>query len=537
MALSFLTPSRCVLLIGDDALHIYNVMPGAVRLLAALPWHGDDFEETALRLIRKECRGKAILILNDMTDQHFKGGQRMPRVGVMDKMNVVKRKLQVAFPTYPIRGALAIKQSRKGAAADKTKGGGLYLFSAVPMSEPVDKTMSIAQKCMSSISGFYLLPIEGADMVQAVAKKLAGSKRKSARWVIFIGQHHGGALRQVITRDGQLAMTRMTPLAESDDADPTAWARDVSQEFRATISYLSRFGFSPEEGVDVVVVCGHEQGAAFEELIDIPCNYVSMTAPEVARALGIALGGQKNPNLADPLYVAWAGRKTRFTLPMKADELSRISMPRQVASLVIFLMVLGAGWQSWQVMENVEAMLSMRDESETQQQVLRTVTNEFDQEAERMKKMGFDVKLVQGAIGVFDALEKERMRPLPLMGSIGESLGGELRLDGLSLNYIPNLKPRDGNMFTGAEVVSQPGIEATLKLSFPPTVEPEMGVREVENLRRRLIATLPGYDVTIEKNVADYEYVDSITGTAGKSAKELASEDRIAVIRIKGAVE
>ena len=542
MAIPFLTPARCVLLVGDEALYVYNVSYKDAKMLAAVPWQSDDFEETVTTLIRKECKGKPVLILNDMTDQHFKGGQRMPRVSPLDRLNVVKRKLQVAFPSYPIRGALQVKQSRGRKVEPeegKVKGsGGLYLFAAVPMSDPVAKTIAVVHKSMASIAGFYLLPIEAADMVQAVAKKVAGRKRKPARWVIFIGQHQGQALRQVITRDGQLAMTRMTPLPEADGATPESWARDVNQEFRATISYLSRFGFSPEEGVDVIVVGGKEAGAALESMIDIPCHYVSMTAPEIARELGIGIGVQDSLALADPVYAAWVGRKTRFILPMHAPDLEKVHKPRQVAAAAIFLLLLSGGWMSWQTVTDVQIMMQEQENRDIQQLVLAEAEQDYQNEVERMKALGFDVKLVQGAISVFNDLEKRRMKPLPMIQKIGIALEGQLRLDELNLNYIgtdgalPETDPA-----TGLPVEKKPEVESTLKLSFPPTIEPEVGVREIENLKRRLSEGLPGFKVEITKNVAGYEYGDTMSGTASSSAKELAAEQRVAIIVIRGPVE
>jgi hypothetical protein len=541
MAIPFLTPSRCVLLVGDEALYIYNVGFNTVKLVGDIPWQTDDFDEAAVDLIRKECRGKPVLILNDMTDQHFKGGQRIPPVGVMDKLNVVKRKLAVAFPSYPIRGALALSSRPKGLTLKKPDkdAGDLYLFAAVPASEPIARTMAVAQKSMAPITGFFLLPIEAADMVQAAAKKVAGKKRGPSRWVIFIGQHRSGALRQVITRDGQLAMTRMTPLGEGASSSPENWGREVSQEFRATISYLSRFGFSPDEGVDVIVVSGRQEGAALEALIDIPCHYVSMTAPEIARELGVSIGSQDNPAFADPIYAAWVGRKARFTLPMKAEELDRVTMPRRVATAAMFLMVLSGGWLAWQAMSYTQSVMTMREDIQTQKTALARAEDDYNREVGRMKALGFDVRLVQGAISAFDELEKRRMKPLLLVKKIGTAMGSELRLDAVSMSYISHegeTPQTDPN--TGMEMpLPAPEVEASLKLSFPPTVEPEVGVREVEGFKRRLDAELPGYAVEITKKVAGFDYDDSLQGTTARSAKELAEEDRTAVIQIKGPVE
>ena len=241
MALALMSPNRTVLLIADDALFIYSVTSRAARFIDAVAWGADDFVRTVEKLLRKECGGKPVLILNDMTDQYFKGGQRLPNVGMMDKQGVLRRKLQVAFPNYPIRGALPIKQKkgeRPAPGADKAANarvaGDLYLFAGVPMAEPLVKTFEAVKASMVSVAGFTLLPIEASDMVRALSVKLAGKERRPSEWAIFIGQHQSGALRQVVTRNGQLAMTRITSVS-SAEGDHATWAMDVYQEFKATL--------------------------------------------------------------------------------------------------------------------------------------------------------------------------------------------------------------------------------------------------------------------------------------------------------------
>jgi len=538
MAIPFLTPSRSVLVIGDEALHIYNVTHNAARLVGSVAWSSDDFEDLVVAGLRRACGGKPALILNDMTDQHFKGGQRMPRVGAMDKASVLKRKLQVAFPSYPIRGALPLKWD-KGVPGEKKKpGGGLYLFAGIPMSEPVAKTFAAVKAAMVPIAGFCLLPVEGADMVQALASRLAGKSRKPSRWVVFMGQHRDGGLRQVITRDGQLAMTRMTPMADAGNA-PDIWARDVSQEFKATISYLSRFGFSSAEGVDLIVVSDSESGALLENLVNIPCHYTTLSAPEAAREIGMNIGIQDSSRYADPLFAAWSGRKSRFTLPMEAPELARIGKPRQAAALLMVVLLLAGGYLGWQMFSMMQSMSVMQDDLDNQKRILAQAEKDYQQEVERMAALGFDVRLVQGAIQTYDALDKDKMHALSLIKKLGEALGDNLRLDIVTMDYItpPPLDPNSAAALSGQEQPQRPQVNMMIKLSFPPSVEPEVGVREVNDLKRRLTVTMPGYDVVIQRNVAGLEYSDTFSGAVGRSAKDIASEKGVAEISIRGAVQ
>ena len=544
MAVSLLSPSRCVLLVGDEALYVYSTGARGAVLVDSVPWQAEDFEETVTSLIRKECKGKSVLILNDMTDQHFKGGQRLPKVSAMDKPQVLRRKLQVSFPNYPIRGALQIKQAREAgqaqkdfsAAGSKTAPkamGGLYLFAAIPMSEPISKTIAAVSRSMAPITGFCLLPVEASDMVTALAKKVSAKSKRPARWTVFIGQHQNGDLRQVITRDGQLAMTRMTSVSNVDN-DPDTWAREVNHELKATISYLSRFGYTPEEGTDMIVIASPPSGEALEKLIDFECNYFSLTAPDAARIVGINIGAQEDSRFADPLHVAWAGRKSRFIMPMDSSEIGNIHRPRQYAAAAIVVLAIAGGYLSWQFLNNVTAFMAAQSDINVQKRTMAQIETEYNQELERMAALGFDVRLIQGSIGTFEAFEKERVSILPIVDKIGRALGNEMKLDGLTAERVDEkFKSISGET---NETYSQ--IDMRIAMNFPATINPEAGIREINNLERQLKTLLPNFRVSVERQVASPEYTASTSGAVGDvDAAQNMGESYPAEISIKGPVE
>lgn len=550
MSLALISPSRTVLLIGDEALYIYSVTARAARLVETVLWATDNFVPTVSGLLRKECGGKPVLILNDMTDQYFKGGQRLPSVGLMDKQSVLKRKLQVAFPNYPIRGALPIKQKKgeRGPGGEKAANvrtaGDLYLFAGVPMAEPLVKTFESVKSSMVAVSGFTLLPVETSDMVRALSVKLAGKQRAPNEWAVFIGQHHGGALRQVVTRNGQLAMTRITAVAASEN-DHQAWAMDVYQEFKATLSYLSRYGYSAEDGTDMMVIAAPEAGKALEQMIDIPCNYSAFTSNEAARVLGMTIGVQDFSGYADPLHAAWCGRKASFILKMDAADLNRIHQPRQVAAAVIVLLLAGTGYMGWQVASNAQKMISTQSQIADQKRVLGQAQAEYDQEVARLEKMGYDVKLIQAALNTFDAFEKNRMDVMPLLKKISDGLGNELRVDKITVkdlafnqqsqSAIDLTRLKEAAMAASNGEDIPPRVETTIYMSFPQTITPEEGRKQIDDLERRLKDLLPTSIVWVEKNVGSKDYTETTSGAAGGPEELTAKElDMKAEIRITG---
>lgn len=511
-------PSRCVLLIGDEALAIYDVTGSAARLVESVPWATADFSEYVSEIIVRACGKKPVLVLNDMVEQYYRK-ERIPKVGALDKASVVSRKLAATFSNYPIRSALTLKEKagaiKSASAGGKPQpGGGLYLFAAVPSSDAFSRTMEAVKLSMAPLAGFCLLPIESSDMVTMLAQSLSRKGRVRFRWAVFIGQHRGGGLRQIVTKNGELALTRITPVVESDD-DPALWASEVHQEFKATMSYLSRFGYTPEDGLDVLVIASNEAGAILGEKIETPCHYTSMTVGEAGRSVGVRVGRQEDDHFADPLHVAWAGRKNRFILPMKALEVEKIYRPRQMAIAAMLVLLCGIGWLGYQMFDYGQRWMDLGDQIDDARRMRARVEQEYQQEADRKKAMGFDVDLVQGTIGTHDRLDTESMHILPLVRGLGLALAPNLSIEKIKISRIEKKNVSDS--WGGGSVSSAPEkarYQAVFTMKFPPGINPEDGVKAVVELVDRLKKRLPDHKVTIQRQVADLAYSAQFEGAS-----------------------
>ncbi|MCB1591720.1 MAG: hypothetical protein KDI90_04630 [Alphaproteobacteria bacterium] len=526
MSLSLFTPSRTVLLVSDEALLIYSVTGRGVRLIDTVPWGVDHFEVNVSSIISKECGGKPVLILNDMVEQHYRK-ERIPKVSVMDKSNVVARKLMVAFPNYPVRAALPLKE--KVGKGGKTLPGSVYIFAAVPDSDSFQKTMGAARRSLAPIAGFCLLPVESASMIKALSKKVAKGKEKAAKWTVFIGQHQNGGLRQIVIKDGELALTRMTPIVDTDD-DPVKWVSDISHEFKATMSYLGRFGFDPSDGLNVILIANPSVGEMLEETLDVSCNFYSMTNQDAAQALGISLGRHETLYHSDILHVSWAGRKASLTLPMKAKEIEKVSQPRQIAVLASFLLLLGGGFQGYQLFNYYNSVSSNQAEIDDEMSRKANLEAQFAKEVKRKEDLGFDITLIQSALAVHGELEGKRVKLLEVLYRVGLAMGTELRFDVIEMaKGEPAIVDR-----WASEQPKVPLFRMTLRMTFPSTTDPEKGNKEVQDLQSRLQVVLPDHVVKVTKKLEDYEYVDSIVVQTGDAEKDAKAADFTAEIRIEG---
>ncbi len=529
MSLSFLTPSRTVLMISDEALFIYSISSKGVKLVEAVPWSADNFEENVAVILSKDCGGKPVVILNDMVEQHYRK-EKVPHVGVLDKQSVVKRKLKVAFPNYPVRAALPLKE--KVAKTSNSLAGSIYIFAAVPATEAFAKTMAATRRSLVSIVGFYLLPVEASDMIKKLANKLVSKNNSKAKWTVFIGQHQNGGLRQVVIRNGELALTRMTPIVESDE-DPVLWSKDVYQEFQATMSYLSRFGFDPSDGLNVILISEPNTGDIVSELMDTPCNFYSLTSEDAADLLNISLGVQETGYHADALHVAWIGRKSSFILPMRAKQIENVSRPRQVAMFVSVLLALGLAFQGYQVLDYAQKLSVGKSEMEDITDRKSQLDLLYSKEVKRKEDLGYNIQLIQGSLAIYEELENSQIDVLMLFYKIGVALGRDMRIDRIEvLRGARKHGLFGGNK--GNESGETPSFVASMQMTFPGTTDVRKGNREVKALQSRLQRMMPDHIVKVVKLLEDYEYSEAIVVETGSVQTEQPSQDYVVELSIEG---
>ncbi|MBI1301042.1 MAG: hypothetical protein GC137_05195 [Alphaproteobacteria bacterium] len=525
-----LTPSRTILTISDDSLIVSSISGRGVEVVETIPWSTEEFEETAANVISKDCGGKPVLIINDMVEQHYRK-EKVPRVSVLDKQNVINRKLQVAFPSYPVRAALPLKEKIK--KTDKSLAADVYIFAAVPASEPFAKTMAAVRLSLAPIAGFCLLPVESADMIKKLSEKLTDKNDVKAQWTVFVGQHQSGGLRQIVTRNGELALTRMTPITENEE-DSLTWAKEVHQEFQATMSYLTRFGFDQTDGLNVILISEPATGDMVEEILETPCNFHSITVEDAAKHLGVKIGSQENSHIADALHTAWIGRKSRFILPMKAKQIERLSKPRQMAMLASILLFFSAAFLAYQFINSAQALsIATQDLSDLQTRK-QQLDLQLSKEVKRKEDLGYNIQLIQSALVINEGFKNAEIDILYLAKQVSEALGRDLRIDRFdfsrradrSLNLSGGLNPETK--------LRKYNIE--MQMTFPSTTNAERGNAQVLAFSRRLQTLLPGHEVKIQKLLEDYEYSEEIVIETGDAKKEDALQDFVAEILIEGPV-
>lgn len=534
--MSFISRNRTVLLIADEALYIYSASAQGVNLSAAIEWGVEDFEKQVVDTIVKKCGRKPVLILNDMVEQHYRK-EKVVKVGAGfgDKSGMVKRKLNVAFPSYPVRAAFPLKEKIK-----KSQGqlaADIYIFAAVPNSTQFNQTMAVTSKSLASVAGFCLLPVESSDMLKTLSGKLSKDKKaKPSKWCVFLGQHKNGGLRQIVTKNGEIALTRMTPVCSLSEGHEK-WAQEVHQEFKSTMSYLARFGYSSDDTIDVIVISDSDSGDLLNSMVDDDAiNFRTMTAQEAAQLMGVRIGRQDDPHFADTLHVAWSARKSSFILPMKATKVDEVSKPRQVAMVASLLLFGGAAFLGYQTFSAFQGLSAINKELDATKNRKAQLDVQYQKELAKKEKMGFNVQLVQASIKVRDEINSNNIQAMDFFADMGKALGKDLRVDSVDLRKFDSTGVVAGvnNFIQGNQDKPKPLYTTTLQMTYPSTTDIERGNNEVQALSDRLANILQGYDVKVTKLLKDYEYTEGLVVETGDLEKNDLTQDFLAEITIDG---
>lgn len=534
--------AKTILSLMDEALYIYSANAGKMSFIDAVPWKTEHFADQVVAILKEDCKNRPVVILNDMVEQHYRKERVLTSgVGVMDRKAMVDRKLNMAFPGYAVRAALPLKEKITKEAGKNTSD--VFIFAAVPDTAQLKAVVKVIQRSNVGVSGFGLLPVESAGLVTQLVKKICDKDEQKSAWNMLIVQHKNGGLRQIVTRNGEIALTRMTPVVDSDQ-DPQQWASEVLQEFRATMSYLTRFGFQVTDGLNIILIGNEMSGQIFAQAIDERLNVKIISPDAAAKAIGLSIEIQENSRYGDILHMAWAAKKTSLTLPLSSKAIQNIAMPRLAAKAASILLILSAGFLIYQSATGLMTLNDVSSQYTNTKSKYAKLNAEYEEEVKKKEALGIDIRLIQSSIAVHNDLENKNMRFLDLMRRLSMVMAQEdLRADTILVKVpVDAGSQASGNarlrMSRGMISQKKRIFEAVLQIEYPTLDErgAEEGNREIAALVKRMQEYWPTYKVTLQKELLDYQYVNEITASTNSNANNSAKveQDFIAEIKIEG---
>ena len=450
---------RFTLLIGDQGVCLTGPR---TEILWAL--NGDHAANQAVRQRLAAQPHAPVTLLVDSGAQDYRV-ETLPRLSALDRRQLVRRRLRQAFPAK----ALVASQSRRDGQvllAGVNEGGGLSVWRDVLR----DRKTDIA-----------LLPIEGG----AVLQKLRPAAR--AGWWLLLAPLATGGLRQIVSRDGQLVFTRLTPLPTGDvTSDRMAGA--VAGDIRASLGYLARLGLTDSRQLDALLLVPDAWSAACAGL-DLPLRSLTGLAPEqAARQLGLPPALITPEGGTDGMFAAAQGKPSlRLASADSSSALTGLSVEDWSGRLALGAFILALLFVLWPA-EQLARMVWRNQQAATQLAVLRH--DLADQQA-----AAAPVTKPLGRLRI--ALERQKLfageaLPWSVLTGLATALGTDAKLVRLELNAGSGTASEEWQLAAQWRPV-QPVTSGETAMAATP----EAAVSRFRQLARDIGQALPDYAVDL----------------------------------------
>ncbi|HLN22433.1 MAG TPA: hypothetical protein VK558_00440 [Patescibacteria group bacterium] len=505
--------TRFVLIIGDDGAVMAQFRRGAV----ADAWFVaiDEMDEglESLRGYLNADKSAPLLVLADVLEQMYRE-ENLPKVGPLDELKVLRRRLDMTFPTEQMKAALRQR-------ARDVKGSTVaFLMAALPTSPVMLRWIEFLESLANPVTGFCLLPLESVDLAKALAPAAPADEDPNRCWHALISVEVTGGFRQIFVNNGRLVVTRLTQ-RPPEDTTADVVAQLVERELRSSISYIKRLGYVEGSRLDIVMVAGSELCEAMAQR-EIPATTVSLLTPaEAGRKIKLDKVGPEGSPYGDLLHAAWATGKKKPTLVMPTAAIGKrllfdkLTYFGGIAAIALTLLTL------WVVFDSGSTYYQQFTDLAGLEAQASTVNRQLA--AERRKVAAFPHPVVEmKAVGkVGGAWQRRTVDLTTLLLPLQASLSDDVRVVKLAYADLAtkpdSAGPASGMAAPRGQVAKPKPIDE--KLTFELTVTVELGagssleqsVARAKDLQDRLKVAYPRYKVeitTMPANILDNQVME-----------------------------
>lgn len=308
---------RFILMVGDDA--VLLTTQNAPPIFAA---HGNAQGIAHIMETLAQHPSAPLTILLDTLAQDFRP-QSLPPLSWFDRRPVMRRRLAEAFSGRLFSTSIMLS----------VREGMLINLHDTPTLQ--GWLQRVAQRCPA----LCLLPWEAVAMLQALSTALHIPPQG---WHMLLSLQESGGVRQIITRDGKLILTRLTPPLHKDTSAEDA-AENLRRDIAASRGYLARLGLRDHDILHIVALLPESLSQALSTL-NAPQDHIHPVTPQRAATL-LNLNPTTDEIFADTLYAAWCAThrpRLRLWLPaiQKLRQTNTINkILRHGAALSLLLML------------------------------------------------------------------------------------------------------------------------------------------------------------------------------------------------------
>jgi hypothetical protein len=491
------TAKPFLLLVGDDGAML--VPPCVKRLSPPLfvDHHDDDKAAFVAKALDAQPRAP-VIILADTLAQEFRR-DTLPRLNVFDKRKIMQRRLRQHFPepAPPYRQMSAAMSLRNKEA----------LYACLHDDGVIARWMTRLAKRGNPVLGVAPLPLVGAGLM-AHLPPLTGKG-----WNLLLTCQRTGGFRQIVTRDGALVFTRLTPPLPQGSGPPLVFA-SLTLDIQATLAYLSRFGLTGETPLRVAAILPQELHKAIGTLPE-PVNVVAALTPhQAAQRLCLPYSPYPDDASSDLLFAGFAATRPRLcplmALSDKNGVLATLRFKKAgwgIASAALLLALACLGWESHGLWHLARANRAAAG-------TLALLQQKWNEERATLEPLTEPLGRLRQAAARQRLFAKPSPTPWPLLQTIDREVGTNGKLTRLDWRH-----DKDGSL--------PETLHFTLRLALADTstVHEESGrqalVRRIDRLARKLRAALPDYAIAVTRYPFLIEPDESLSN-AGEAQKKMA---------------
>jgi hypothetical protein len=509
---------RFVLTIGDEGGSLVKFQGRRVvdALFADLGPEGGP--EAFLDYLEQD-RSAPVLVSVDVLEQMYRE-ERLPRVGRFDRAAVIRRRLDVAFPHDRLKAAVPLGHAKADAES--------MLFTALPVTETIQKWIGFLESLRNPITGFCLLPLESAGLAARLGPSVAGETRRV--WRALVTQQATSGIRQIFESNGNLIVTRLTQLPPGE-LSAEAGAMLIERELRSSISYIKRLGYSELDRLDLVVLANAATCAAVENRTLPVTSLTTLSPRQAGETLGFGAVGPEDGACADVLHAQVLAFKRHPKTSLPTERLKEKTLHE---TLFKWAFVATALFTLFSVFYLGSLASEAFDTLTTADQLAVTVTTETQGLAGlRQKAASFDVPIdeVARVAGADTAFAKAENNPAELFRAIAAALTPANRVVKITFtapspSFLssspgapPPPAPRGGK--AAPELLYE--VAVSLQLAATTADPPERAIRESRELRDRLAGGLPGHEVSLTQMPLGASKAQVLEGSAGATTAAKAA--------------
>ena len=503
--------NRFILTIGDEGATLVHVRGVEVIDAILIGPENEDGLGTLRGFLDADPQAELIVAV-DVLEQMYREEQ-LPKVGRFDRGTVVKRRLDLAFPHDQLRAALPLS------------GGAKAIFAALPETEHIRQWVEFLESLPNPVTGFCLMPLEAADIAESLGPSGEGETRQI--WRVLATQQATSGFRQIFETEGRMVVTRLTQRPASD-LSAEAVAQLIERELRSSISYLKRLGYSEQDRLDLVVIDTPE---VCRTVLDRDLPVASLTAYTPHQAgflLGLGVVAPEGSGFSDVLMAQWLATKTR---PMMALQTTPLRQKRDQDRLFRACFGMAAALSLFTLFELAGLTFNAFDTATTTDVLaaqLATERQAAESIAKRLAALDVGIEDVTLVDNTVDTIDLDSVDPAALLMTIAGLLG-----DGMAVDKIAYENPRvTGDLAQGVQGAPRPraiepknskGPAAAATLTFTvhlpvDLIQTDVQLEQAKQLRERLQAALPDYQVEITRLPAETLHNQVIQGSVTQAA-------------------